>query len=273
MDLPSDILRNREAWDTLRQCDVVQKHGIPLPCSNTVVAKQMRLAVILAILAREIDTHIFQPIYIAPMDDRFRKVLTDLAASDTEKESFCRSILLSMDPGIQSWRCSASIRTVVMNVSAYLDELLPKDKRHLFHRSLQQVVQKAADTWKPIQCSRRRYEADFEPAIDDDDWKLFEFPKPDHITAGISTNEKPQPTITLTVFPCLSVLEQQASTAYTTAIRLSSLQYQWTAAQREMAKEPTTTPNIGRAFSCLRKSSNSKSLPSVEVGPKKRNGS
>ncbi|KAB8213205.1 hypothetical protein BDV33DRAFT_210430 [Aspergillus novoparasiticus] len=145
--------------------------------------------------------------------------------------------------------------TVVMNVSAYLDELLPKDQRH------------------PIQCSRRKYEADFEPAIDDDDWKLFEFPKPDHTTAEISTNEKSQPTIALTVFPCLSVLEQQASTAYTSAIRLSSLQYQWIAAQREMAKDPTTNPSIGRAFSCLRKSSNSKSLPSVDGGPKKRNGS
>lgn len=64
-------------------------HQIPLPCSNTHTTKQIRLAVLLAILAREIDEHIFQPIYIAPGDFRIRKVLADLAATDSEKESFC----------------------------------------------------------------------------------------------------------------------------------------------------------------------------------------
>jgi hypothetical protein len=56
----------------------------------------MRLAVILAILAREIDRHIFQATYIIAKGTQIREAL---AASDSENESFCRSILLSMDPG------------------------------------------------------------------------------------------------------------------------------------------------------------------------------
>lgn len=246
---------------------------MPLPCSNTVAAKQMRLAVILAILAREIATHIFQPIYIAPMDDKFWKALTDLAATDSEKELFCRSILLSMNPEIQSQRCFANIQTVVTNVSAYLDDLLPTDQRHVFHRSLELVVQKAVDTWKPIQCSQRKYETDFEPAIDDDDWKLFKFPKHDNATAENSANQKNQSKNALAVFPCLSVIENQASTAYTHAIRLSSSQHQWIAAQREMVKEPPS-PTLGRAFTWRRKSNKSKDLSSTpNEGSKKRNGS
>jgi hypothetical protein len=62
----------------------------------------MRLAIFLAILAREVDKQIFQPTYLLPEDAGIREVLTNLGASDSEKESFCWSILLSINPNEQN---------------------------------------------------------------------------------------------------------------------------------------------------------------------------
>ncbi|KAB8221158.1 hypothetical protein BDV33DRAFT_230453 [Aspergillus novoparasiticus] len=272
-DLPSDTLRNNSVWEKLRECELARDHQLPLPCSNTLAAKQMRLALILAILAREINTHIFLPIYIAPVDNKynqFRKVLANQASTDSEKESFCRSILLSLDPTTQDRVCRVGIQTVVNNVLEYLDELLPKDRRPAFHKTLEEVVQEAARIWKPIQGSRRRFEPDFDPPTADDDCETFTFPVTDNTSTEKGAKSKNPKKIALTVFPRLSIIENNMSTAYTTIIQLSNSQYEWVAAESEMDKEPAS-PTIGR-IPWRRKSNNPKSLSLPNGGSKKANG-
>lgn len=230
----------------------------------------MRLALILAMLAREINTHIFLPIYIAPVDNQynqFRKVLANQASIDSEKESFCRSILLSLDPTTQDRICRVGIQTVVKNVLEYLDELLPEDRRLAFHKTLEEVVQEAAKIWKPIQGSKRRYEPDFDPPTADDDCEAFTFPVTDNTNTEKGAKPKHTKKIALTVFPRLSIIENNMSTAYTTITQLSNSQYEWMAAESEMDKEPAS-PTIGR-IPWRRKSNNPKSLSLPNGGSKK----
>ncbi|PIG82396.1 hypothetical protein AARAC_007943 [Aspergillus arachidicola] len=272
-DLPSDTLRNNSVWDKLRECELARDHQLPLPCSNTLAAKQMRLCLILAILAREINTHIFLPIYIAPVDNKynqFRKVLANQASIDSEKESFCRSILLSLDPTTQERVCRVGIQTVVKNVLEYLDELLPEDRRPASRKTLDEIVQKAAKIWKPIQGSRRRYEPDFDPPTADDDCEAFTFPITENTSTEKGTKSKNPNKIALTVFPRLSIIENNTSTAYTATIQLSNSQYEWVAAESEMDKEPAS-PTIGR-IPWRRKSNTPKSLSLPNGGSKKASG-
>lgn len=231
----------------------------------------MRLAVILAILAREIDKHIFQPTYLAPVDSQFRKVLANQAALDSEKESFCRSIILSMDEETQARTCFVGIQNVVTAVSAYLDELLPEDQRLEFHKSLGKVAQRAADIWKPIQRMQRRYEPDFEPPIADDECEAFVFPGFNDITTERSAKPRNQKEVALAVFPRLSVIENRMSTAYTALIQLRSSQDQWIAAENEMEKEPPS-PTIGRTFDRRRASAKLKNLSLPNGSAQKSNG-
>ncbi|KAE8370503.1 hypothetical protein BDV27DRAFT_61792 [Aspergillus caelatus] len=272
-DLPTITLGNTSAWEKLRRRELAQVHQIPLPCSNTLAAKQMRLALILAILAREINKHIFLPTYIAPVDNEnnpFRQVLNNEAAINSEKESFCRSILLSLDPPTQESICLEGIQTVVKNVSEYLYELLSEEQRLAFHNTLSKVVQKAAAVWKPIQRSKRRYELDFDPPTADDECEVFVFPSANNAPKEKGANQKNPNKISLTVFPRVSIIENKEITAYTAAIQLSSSQSQWVAAESEMNQEPAT-PTFGRRF-MLKKPSTPKSTSASNSGSKKGNG-
>lgn len=227
----------------------------------------MRLAFTLAILAREIDKHILLPTYTTQPDDQFRKVLTNQAALDSEKESFCRSILLSMDPETQMRTCFVGTQNVVIAVSAYLDELLSEDQRLTFHKALNKVAQRAVDVWKPIQRMKRRYEPDFGPPTTHDahdECEAFVFPGLMDTTKGTSTKLKNQKEVALAVFPRLSVIEDGMSTAYTALIQLKSSQDQWIAAKNEMESEPPS-PTIGRTFDRRKASAKLKNL-SLQIG-------
>ncbi|PLN84763.1 hypothetical protein BDW42DRAFT_31144 [Aspergillus taichungensis] len=232
----------------------------------------MRLAFILAILARQIDKYIFQPTYITPTDDdnKLRQFLNDQAAKDSEKESFCRSMLLSMDSDTQARTCVENVHLVVRNVSAYLDELLAEDQRHTFHEFLRKVVQKASEIWKPIQCSRRRFEPDFEPPLADDVWLPFAVPGSDKATAENGASKRYKNCRAISVFPRLSVIENDASTAYTAIIQLTSVHNQWMDADREMVQEPPS-PTIGRVGLLRRTIANPKGL-TISSGSSKKGG-
>ncbi|RDH26166.1 hypothetical protein BDQ94DRAFT_176594 [Aspergillus welwitschiae] len=275
VDFPSETLReigwqDISPWDRLRHCDLVRANQVPLPCSNTSVSKQMRFSVILAILAREIAKHIFQPTYITPTEDYFEKALSNLAATNSERESFCRSILLSIDPETQARICLKNVQSAVNNVSAYLDELLPEDQRSAFLRSLSKVIQKAVDIRKPVQRAQRRYVPDFESPHAEDEWEAFTFPTVENPTTETNANQKSPNNFSLTVFPRICVIENNTCTAFTTVILLNSSHYQWTAAATEMSKEPPS-PTIGRVLSLWRKGShNRKNLPLPNGGPTKR---
>ncbi|KAJ6164499.1 hypothetical protein N7470_003171 [Penicillium chermesinum] len=75
-----------------------EAEDMPLLASNSEASKTMRLAVMLAILSKQIDEEIFQPNYLSSDKRNFREVLTEVAYIDPEKESFLRSLLLSIDP-------------------------------------------------------------------------------------------------------------------------------------------------------------------------------
>jgi hypothetical protein len=154
----------------------------------------MRLAVILAILAREIDRHIFQATYIIAEGTQIREALTSLAASDSEKESFCRSILLSMDRELRTRLFTQRIQIVIRNVSSYLYELLLESHFSNLRQSLEKVVQKAAEFWQPIQRAKRRYELNFEPLKwEDHEWSPLIFPDTDPVVNQISQKDSIAP--------------------------------------------------------------------------------
>ncbi|PIG84487.1 hypothetical protein AARAC_009919 [Aspergillus arachidicola] len=216
-----------------RQSNLAVQHRVPLPLSNSTAAKQMRLAVILAILARELDKHIFQPIYIILRDTQIREALTTLAASDSEKEPFCRSILLSIDPEAQNKALRSRVQVVIRNVlSSHLQEILPETHLTGLRQSLEKVVQKAAEVWQPIGRAKRRYEPDFEP-----------------LKFGRSQiSQKASGEILLTVFPSIAAVGDGKRIPLTYVVQLRRSQTQCVKAEQEI-RQTSGPPTVGRMAS------------------------
>lgn len=234
-------------WDKFqRDTELAARHHVPLLASNSPAAKGMRLAVILAILAREIDKYIFQPNYLFS-DTELRTVLCNLAAVDGEKESFCRSMLLSIDHSVQQTSIQSRMQTVVRNVSNYLFDVLSESQFGEFRQSIENVVKRAIDTWRPIQHASKKYEPDFEPLKwDDDDWAQFQFPGDNDYQNEVANSH--QGGNLLTIFPRISWVNNDKRHPQTFAIQLMGSQKQCLDAEQERYRQ-TPSPKINRTAS------------------------
>lgn len=185
----------------------------------------MQLAMFLAILAREVDNQIFQPTYIVPEDAGIREALANLAAYNIEKESFCRSILLSINPDAQNAALQSRIQKIIRNSPSCLYGMLPDDHFDQLRASVGKIVERAVDVWHPLQRSLQRYEPDFEPLKwEDDQWSPLDFPEGSH--AGSETSPDMLDESLLTVFPRLTVAEKGNRFPLTYVVQLGGSQPQ-----------------------------------------------
>ncbi|KAL4953246.1 hypothetical protein BDW69DRAFT_194975 [Aspergillus filifer] len=225
IDLPEEILQSRKA---------VVEHHVPLPHSNSPAAKQMRLAILLAILAREVDKNIFQPTYLIPEDVGIRKVLANVASYDIERESYYRSIFLSIDPDTQNANLQSRIQAITRQVSSYLYGMLPDDQFEQLRASIEKIVKMAVDVWHPLQRSQQRYEPDFEPLRwGDIEWHPLNFPEGGHTES--ETRPDTFDESLLTVFPRLTRVEKRNRIPLTWVVQLRRSQPQCMAAGREVS--------------------------------------
>jgi hypothetical protein len=224
-------------WDKLRKENSIP--SIPLVPSNSLEAKGMRLAMTMAILSRELCKYIFQPNYLLPDDSEIQGVFSHLAENNTEKESFCRRVLLSVDDNAEDRNRQTRIQTVVRNVSSYLWAFLSETQYDSIRINIEKIVQKAAELWLLIQRAPQRYETDFELVdFDIDDYKPFHFPGdsalPDKQDQGARDVN------VLTVFPCITLVKDGGRDPLSHLIQLRSSQKLFIAAEHEASQMITS---------------------------------
>ncbi|KAH8704975.1 hypothetical protein BGW36DRAFT_421555 [Talaromyces proteolyticus] len=244
-NIPNENIRNQQAWKKLRSPGIMS-HQIPLPQSNSTAAKQMRYAVFLAILARELVEHIFQPSYIFQSENDIREILGDLAVKDSKKESFCRAILLAIDPERDTLVLEEKKKMVLRNIGSCFLDLFPSLHYEEFRKSLEIVVDRACETWSLFQYSARNYELSFElPEWDGGHWDrlpLGDQEKLDQNKHGNITEDKP----VLTVFP--SVCRNGSGACKIVEFSTVLTRFQCIDAEQEQKKEPSS-PRVARAVS------------------------
>lgn len=215
-------------------------HQVPLPQSNSKAAKEMRLVVFLAILARELNEHIFQPSYISQNENDTREILLDLAMKDAKKESFCRAMLLAINPEKQNMILEERKKIVIWNAGSYFLDLLSSARYEGFRRSLEDVVERACEMWKAFQYSKKRYEPDFDPI--EEEWEPFPFANSENISQGhIDTGET-----VLTIYPriCRVGSEECKTLHFATVLTRS----QCIDAELEQRKREPSSPKSTRAI-------------------------
>lgn len=147
-DLSSALLSNESLWDG------VNLVNIPIPSSNSPIAKQMRVAAVISMLAHELCNSIFQPTYLLREASGLNQVLNALARHDPDLESHLRAVLLCAtntikdvdDPIGRAWG-----EVATSSVYPRLSKLIPEAKRMPFHSDLQAFFTKACNHWTTIQ--------------------------------------------------------------------------------------------------------------------------
>ncbi|KAJ5885203.1 hypothetical protein N7495_009713 [Penicillium taxi] len=235
-NIDEKVLKDKPIWDKLQKenSQFVQQY-IPLVPSNSPQAKGIRVAMTLAILSREICKQIFRPNYILPEDSEIHRIISHLAENDSEKESFCRRFLLSIDRNAEERILHSKIQMVIRNVSSHLWTLLSDNQYEILRISLGKIVRKAAEVWNPIQRAQQRYETEFDLVdFGDDDWELFHFPGDNEIPDRQNTTARD--VNILTVFPCISLVKDGVRDPLTKIIQLRSTQKLFIAAEYEASQ-------------------------------------
>jgi hypothetical protein len=203
----------------------------------------MRLTIILAFLAREIDRNIFQPTYISADDNGIREILADLAMVDHEKESFCRGILLSIDPEKQTANLEKRKDIIIRNIESRLKNLFPRPQLDKVLGGVEVILQQASQTWELIQRSRDRYEPDFEPL----EWDEFECDRLPKVNGADGNTEDEA---VLTVLPRISRVKNNTRDALSCVTVLT--RSQCLVAEQEQTE--LASPRNARAISDRQKS-------------------
>ncbi|CZR66098.1 uncharacterized protein PAC_15999 [Phialocephala subalpina] len=247
-DLAEERLKDESAWKDFRESRYLER-AIPLPQSNSLAAKQMRIVALLAILARSITQHVFKPTYIlGDKDERdeIRSLLVRLADINSKKESFCRALLLSIFPEDQATNGTKAMERVVREVSKCVRNLVSDAQYESFRSSVDNIVHKASGAWRLVQSTRDK----FEPYFDlkhyvDFEWQPLNLDN-DHIGVGddsavITEDDK----ALLMVFPRIYIIADSERDPVTPGVML--MKSQSTLASEEMEKNNPSSPTTSRA--------------------------
>ncbi|KAJ5631890.1 uncharacterized protein N7484_011990 [Penicillium longicatenatum] len=167
--LKQGTLSDRSSREAFRKGSaLMMPHAVPLPSSDSKAAQGMQLVVILAILSREIDKHVFQPNYLDSDDNQLRSILSQLAKTDGEKEAFCRAMLLSIAETAQQKSVKSRASRISRDITHCLFGSLSDEQQTEVRQTIFMIVNKAIEAWMPFQHSHSKYEPDFEPECWDD---------------------------------------------------------------------------------------------------------
>jgi len=256
--------QNYGSWKKLKEHEILQ-HRIPLPPTNTSAAKHMRIAAILAILARSIDKLIFQPTYLLEEDSGIRELLLREAISCSKRESFCRALLGKMLPDEQADAAKERAKRVAAHVMLEVQELLPPDDAEKFKSGLERVAQYASDVWQDIQRAKERFEYNFElVSYQDIDWQPLSLEEDANGEQAPTSDEGGKDLELLVVFPRLYIVEDDEPDPITPGIVL--MRSQSLAAARELEKGRTSNSTFGKPPSARSKPQRTRRLSTAMNG-------
>lgn len=203
----------------------------------------MRIAAMLANLARCINRYIFQPTYLLDGDDKIRQLLLRLAMADRKNESFCRAVLISMCPEVQVNNAAKAVERVVRDVSWSVRKLISEAQHDRLKQGLEDVVCEARDTWQLVRCAREKFEVTFEPkSCDEIEWRPLKSDDRNTVAGKESkmrTSDRDD--VLLVIFPPLYIVEDNEPDPVTPGIALMKSQSAAAAEEIEKKRPPVST--------------------------------
>lgn len=206
----------------------------------------MRIAALLAILARSVAQHVFQPTYILEVKDEIRELLVHLAILDSKKESFCRALLLSIFPDDQTINGTKAMERAVREVLSCVRNLVSDTQYEIFRLGVVNIVQKAREAWQLVQGTKEKFEVYFElNHYVDLEWQPLNF---DDGRVGVrdeDTVKAEGDEALLMIFPRIYIIEDSEPDPVTRGVVL--MKSQSIPAVEEMERNNPSSPTTARA--------------------------
>lgn len=172
------MLGDASCWKNLRSAEALKgPTQIPLPQSNSPVAKAMRIASVLSILSRTLHKHIFRPFYLMDDDAELTRLLHGVEFESPAREEHIRSTILATLPDIQRHGAKTRVQHVVREVSWVVQHLLGALPYDAFCSGLGSACALACTEWQKIQMARMKIEPYFGPPYDEFDWQALPLPE------------------------------------------------------------------------------------------------
>lgn len=150
---------------------------IPLPASNTLPARQMRLAVGLEILGRTLARHIFQPLYISEDEDWLTASMGAVMEDNPDLETHARGVVLNLlDHNTLVAKGEARAKKAAMEVSRVVKKFIPAEMGTSFDKDLQHLCDQALETWLPLQRVADRVMVELSYPELGEEWKELQMP-------------------------------------------------------------------------------------------------
>ncbi len=171
-------MNDLSCWDNLRNSKALEgPRKIPLPQSNSPVAKAMRIASVLAVLSRTLHKYIFRPFYLVDDDTEITRLLHAVESDNPSREENIRSTLLATLPESQRNSAKGRVQRVVRDVSWVVQHLLGALQYDAFCSGLANACAVACTEWQKIQMAKTKIEPYFGPPYDEFDWQALPLPE------------------------------------------------------------------------------------------------
>jgi hypothetical protein len=158
-NLDNACFADHSRWKELR-VQVSSKQRVPLPASNSLAAKQMRVVAGLIIFGEALAEHIFRPAHITHGGE-LDEVLGHLGTQNPLQEMYVRSSLLKVLPDRQEKNRAAAVKSVATHVSGVLSILVPSSRQGEFESGLKQVSGQICRGWSKVQQLEERVRPSF----------------------------------------------------------------------------------------------------------------
>jgi hypothetical protein len=166
-------IQEQTRWDRFIENLALKRGTPPLPLRNTDVAKKVRTAAALAIIASQLATRIFTPFYKPAASDDIRELLLGLAEEDCQKELMCRALLLSQWTEEGQREAEEGLRKEVIDtVTKGLGPWIDDNKMDAFRQELRDLLKGAMRLWRGAQNSTSKFDATVDD-IRDPGWGIL----------------------------------------------------------------------------------------------------
>ncbi|TGJ87784.1 hypothetical protein E0Z10_g901 [Xylaria hypoxylon] len=189
-DLPEEILADTQVFDEIR--DLIAP--IPLPASNSISAKKVRVAAFLRSLGSQLAHQIFLPFYMSHGGnqnpsagiDAITLLLSNLSETDPKRELHLRSVLLAISPEEQMRLANQKADGIADDICTNLGDLVSIGQQSNCFRDVQTLCRLAVKSWDTLRPLKEKIEPFMETDEDTEKYWL-----PAELDVG-SMNKKPQ---------------------------------------------------------------------------------
>ncbi|KAI0539610.1 hypothetical protein GGR58DRAFT_512302 [Xylaria digitata] len=163
-DLPEEVLMDTQMFEEIRELVL----PIPLPASNSVPAKKVRIAAFLRSLGYRLADQIFLPYYMLHISngnhhqptgiDPFTLLLSNLSETDPKRELHLRSVLLAISPEEQMEVAYRKATDVADEIYINLGALVTPVQQDNFQKEIHGLCRMAVQSWDTLRSLKAKIE-------------------------------------------------------------------------------------------------------------------